>query len=82
FGAPPVKLDPKLSQLARDFAQDMQKRDFFAHTNPDGLSAQQRARKAGIVPGVYENLGWQQGPESAEQLVDALEKSFMDEPDG
>jgi uncharacterized protein YkwD len=82
FNAPPLKLDPKLSKLARDYAQDMQKRNFFAHTNPEGSGAQERARKAGIESGVSENLGWQSGSDSPEQMVDALEKSFMDEPPG
>ena len=44
---PAMQLDPILSQVARERAQDMAARDYFAHTNPDGFAANYLVWEAG-----------------------------------
>jgi hypothetical protein len=54
---PPVTRE--LSAAARAHSQDMDNRDFFSHTNPDGVSASGRAMAAGHGSTfVGENIGW------------------------
>lgn len=36
YNAGNVTLSPFLSKIAQDHSQDMVRRDFFDHTNPDG----------------------------------------------
>lgn len=43
-GLPPLAALPDLDTLARTHSQDMAKRHFFAHDNPDGASAGDRLR--------------------------------------
>jgi len=81
-GAEALKLNKKLSDLARVYAKRLLAEKFFSHVDPVGVGAQQRASAAGIKCGVYENLGWQSGDESAMSKLTDLHKSFMDEPDG
>lgn len=79
---PPLKYSPRLSDMARAHAKDMMKRNFFSHTNKDGLDAQARAAKMNIGAGVYENIAYQQGDIEDAQKVINLENDFMSEPDG
>ena len=44
---PAMQLDPILSQVARERAQDMADRDYFSHTNPDGFAANYLVWEAG-----------------------------------
>jgi len=81
-GADALKLNKKLSDLARGYAKRLLAEKFFSHVDPVGVGAQQRASAAGIKCGVYENLGWQSGDESSMSKLTDLHKSFMDEPDG
>ncbi len=55
-GVSQLKLAASISDVARDHSKDMNDRRFFSHTNPDGLSASGRARKAGINIGLGENI--------------------------
>ena len=49
----------ELSQASRDHSEDMDNRDFFAHTNLDGQSPSDRAIEAGHGSRFTgENLGW------------------------
>lgn len=76
-----VHANAALTQLARAHAQDMIKRNFFAHSNPDGLGPQQRAANQGIRGGVSENIAMQTGsnrPPST--MVAASEREMMAEP--
>lgn len=57
-GSPPIRLDPQLSNLARSYAQYMERKNFFAHVDPQGRNPEDRARQAGITSGVYENISW------------------------
>ena len=43
----PLVLDEQLSKIAREHSQDMVKRGFFDHVNPDGKSPRDRVRLAG-----------------------------------
>lgn len=82
FNQPPLKFSPRLSAMAKAHAKDMMKRNFFSHTNKDGLDAQARAAKMNIGIGVYENIAYQQGEIEDAQKVINLEKDFMSEPEG
>jgi len=49
-GLPPLEGDPALDLTAWTHSDDMLRRDFFSHTNPDGLSARDRlARGTGAT---------------------------------
>ena len=62
----PLKLDPKLSDIARAHSEDMAKRNYIAHVNPEGLTPSDRAHAAGyechevigryIYSGIAENI--------------------------
>lgn len=50
---------PTLSHAARDHSEDMDNREFFAHTNPSNEQPWDRAQAAGHENGfVGENIGW------------------------
>lgn len=57
-GKKPVILDAQLNALAQAHADDMVKRDFFGHINPDGLSPHDRRKKSQIPTEVGENLAY------------------------
>lgn len=44
----PLKLDKKLNSIAKKHSQDMIKRNFTSHITPDGLTPNDRAKKAGF----------------------------------
>ncbi len=46
-GLDPLVMNNTLSSVARLHSQDMIDREFFSHTNPDGLTSSDRARNAG-----------------------------------
>jgi uncharacterized protein YkwD len=46
-GLPALKWNDKLGTAARSHSEDMKKRGFFNHTNPDGLDAGDRITAAG-----------------------------------
>ena len=47
--APPVVFDDQLNKIAQGHTDDMIRRSFFAHKNPDGDDASRRAKKIGFV---------------------------------
>ncbi len=49
--------DSLLARCARGHAEDMVKRNYFSHGNPEGQDGFQRAIKAGWTKGVRENIG-------------------------
>ncbi|MDX2107964.1 MAG: CAP domain-containing protein [Candidatus Melainabacteria bacterium] len=55
-GIATIGTDGTLARCAREHADDMIKRKFFNHTNPDGLDGFKRAQKAGYKKGVRENI--------------------------
>ncbi len=48
-GAPPLAIDPRLVEVARERSADMVARDYFAHVTPDGLDVYQMLNARGIV---------------------------------
>ncbi|WP_425091011.1 CAP domain-containing protein [Tropicimonas sp. S265A] len=57
--AEPLAVTPELSAASRAHSQDMDDRNFFAHTNPSGETPGDRAVDAGHgEPYVGENIGW------------------------
>lgn len=55
-GCGPLVADSRLATLARAFSADMRDRNFFSHTNPDGVDPFQRAQAAGITNMRAENI--------------------------
>ncbi|MCB1139841.1 MAG: CAP domain-containing protein [Leptospiraceae bacterium] len=47
-GCAPLKLNPTLMRVARNHSNDMARRDFFSHTNPEGESPFDRMKKEGL----------------------------------
>jgi len=57
YGLPALKWNDKLATAARSHSKDMEKREFFNHTNPDGLSPGDRITAAGYEWQAYaENI--------------------------
>lgn len=52
----PLAWDAQLQVAAQAHASDMANRNFFAHTNPDGVTASQRTTAAGYGPATGENI--------------------------
>ncbi|RLU96676.1 hypothetical protein CTZ27_16830 [Streptomyces griseocarneus] len=68
-GVRPLSASPRLAALAQAFSDDMARRGFFAHTDPDGRSPWDRAARRGI-----ENLGGEniaRGQPDARAVMDA-----------
>jgi uncharacterized protein YkwD len=63
---PPLKLDSRLSAIARDHSKDMAAKGYIAHVNKEGLAPTQRAQAVGyscsrvmgriVYSGVAENI--------------------------
>lgn len=73
-GLPALKLNNKLTALARDYAQDMINRGFFSHYNPEGQSPFDRMQQYGIS---YRYAGENLAINSS---VEAAEQAFMNSP--
>ncbi|GGU05474.1 hypothetical protein GCM10010272_58320 [Streptomyces lateritius] len=55
-GCTPVNSDARLAALADAFSEDMARRGFFDHTDPDGATPWERAARAGISGMAGENI--------------------------
>lgn len=55
-GLPPLRTDERLRSAARAHCEDMARRDFCAHDNPDGLTPVDRMRAAGYPRPAAENV--------------------------
>ncbi|MBR4030322.1 MAG: hypothetical protein IKJ06_02880 [Clostridia bacterium] len=65
-----LKLDSALSKVAEAHSKDMATRNFFSHTNPDGLSPFDRIKNAGIsYKTAGENIAM--GQKTPQQVVEA-----------
>jgi uncharacterized protein YkwD len=65
-GAPPIRIDPRLSAIAQSYSDRMVAERFFAHVAPDGSTLFQRLRRDGYAHrGAGENLGRADGPLAA-----------------
>lgn len=79
-GLPPVSKSTSLSRVARAYAEDMAKRGFFDHRDPEGRMPMDRVREAGIAAGVWENIGWQKDFYDFPKIVEKVQFNFMNEP--
>ncbi|MBT2509617.1 CAP domain-containing protein [Streptomyces sp. ISL-98] len=68
-GCSPVRADGPLAALAEAFSEDMDARNFFDHTDPDGASPWDRAEKAGVSGLGGENIA--RGQADAQSVMDA-----------
>ena len=70
----PLKWNEKLAAVARAYSEDMLKRGFYAHVNPEGLTPAMRVAAAGIP--------WQAEGENIAiyTSVAGAQQAFMDEP--
>ncbi len=82
FGQQKLRLSSGLSQVARQFAQDMATRNFFDHTDPSGNTPHTRARMAGLSCLVFENISVNYGPLSWKDMVKGAQTEMMSEPAG
>ncbi|MFG2829635.1 CAP domain-containing protein [Streptomyces sp. NPDC048434] len=73
-GCSPVTADKELAGLAQRFSDDMARRGFFDHTDPDGDTPWDRAKAAGISDLGGENIA--RGQASAQAVMD----SWMNSP--
>lgn len=74
-GCGPVAEDPLLDKAALGHSEDMDARDFFDHTNPDGADPGQRITAAGYTWSTYgENIAMGQ------QTPEAVMESWMNSP--
>ena len=67
YGLPAFHRDARLDTAARLHSEDMSDGSFFAHTNPEGLTANDRAVAQGYTLGVGENIA--QGYAPASEVV-------------
>ena len=68
-GLGPVVVDATLTAVARAHSRDMIVRNFFDHTNPDGLDPFQRMKAAGISFGYAgENIATANNATEAENM--------------
>lgn len=79
-GLPTLRPSSSLAQIARAHAQDMCKRRFFAHVNPDGLDSQGRARAAGYMEPVRENINYTSFRQDGITTIEAADKSLFNSP--
>lgn len=77
---PPLQYNSDLARLARGYAEDMAKRGFFNHVDPEGRLPRDRARAMGLKLIVWENLAWQSGFYSETELVARCQADMMNEP--
>ncbi|WP_410011261.1 CAP domain-containing protein [Streptomyces nigrescens] len=67
-GCSPVTADPELASLAQRFSDDMARRNFFDHTDPDGHTPWDRAEAQGISDLGGENIA--RGQATAQAVMD------------
>ncbi|MFB9566997.1 CAP domain-containing protein [Saccharopolyspora hordei] len=67
-GCSAVTVDPRLTQAAAGHSADMANRSFFDHTNPDGVTFDQRIKNAGYPEPGAENIA--QGQRTAAEVMD------------
>ncbi|WP_328302669.1 sigma-70 family RNA polymerase sigma factor [Streptomyces sp. NBC_00435] len=73
-GCGPLKEDAQLRTAAQGHSDDMARRDFFAHTNPDGADPGKRTTAAGYRWSTYgENIA--RGQQTPAQVMDTWMKS-------
>lgn len=66
-GCKPLRVDPRLNRSAQRHSEDMARRRFFSHNNPDGQSFSDRERAAGYQATGGENIA--RGQETAAEVM-------------
>jgi uncharacterized protein YkwD len=77
---PRLRLDPRLSRVARRHSRDMVRNHYFSHTSRIGLSSSERIARSGWMRGrkrwaVGENLAWRSGRTRPRAMVRAWLRS-------
>src|SRR4030042_682947 len=84
YGIPPLAQDGTLASLAQAYCDDMLRRRFFSHTNPEGLAAKDRVMP--FYPGPIRRLGeniwkeWNMDTANSEALARFIINSWMKSP--
>ncbi|MDT8903693.1 CAP domain-containing protein [Anaeroselena agilis] len=69
-GLPPLRINPTLAVLARDYAQDMIDRGYFSHVSPEGEAFTDRLARYGVgFRSAGENLGVNGSVAAAERML-------------
>jgi uncharacterized protein YkwD len=68
-GCKPLGEESHLTKAAQDYSDDMSARNFFSHTNPEGVTFDQRIKNAGNPKPGAENIA--KGQTSAAQVMDS-----------
>jgi uncharacterized protein YkwD len=61
FGLSPLTVHSAIGEVARTFAQDMARRGFKSHIDPEGRDPTARGAAAGLTIQLGENFGWSSG---------------------
>lgn len=76
----PMRASKMLGKMARAYADDMAKRSFFGHKDPDGRNTAERAVLSGIKGHCAENLAYVTGGADYREMVKRCEMNMMNEP--
>ncbi|MFJ1766063.1 CAP domain-containing protein [Amycolatopsis sp. NPDC088138] len=68
-GCKPLAEESHLTKAAQDYSDDMSARNFFSHTNPEGVTFDQRIKTAGYAKPGAENIA--KGQTSAAQVMES-----------
>ncbi len=72
-GIRPLRVDSRISKVARARSLDMVERNYFDHKDPDGLYAQQHLKRADIrFERVSEIIAWNHGSDINSAAADAM----------
>lgn len=77
---PRLTQSTQLTNMAEKYAEDMIKRDFFSHKNPEGQGMVERAAALGITGHIAENLSCVKGNEDARDQIKKCQALMMNEP--
>jgi uncharacterized protein YkwD len=74
-GCQPLTWISEMARVAQEHSEDMARRNFFDHTNPDGLTPFDRMERAGLTATrAAENIAW--GQASAQEVL----RGWLDSP--
>ncbi|MFC7008488.1 CAP domain-containing protein [Halalkalicoccus salilacus] len=77
-GLEPLDFSDELAAVARDHSQDMNERDYFSHTSPEGDGPGDRLDDAGIdCNGWAENIAYEFDPSFSEEDADSVAESIV-----
>ncbi len=77
---PRLMQSAQLTTMAEKYAEDMVKRDFFGHKDPEGLGMVERAATFGITGHIAENLSCVKGHEDLRDQIKKCQEMMMNEP--